>query len=78
MEIEESEGQGVSRRTLCHEGKHDIQRTSNEHGTTSIGTKHSIGITDHQGLSYKQHMCLQTKYITTVTAISRCSVARGS
>ncbi|GAS80133.1 unknown protein [Paenibacillus amylolyticus] len=45
MEIEKSEGQGVSRRTLCHEGK---QRTSNEHVTSSIGTKHSTGFNAHK------------------------------
>lgn len=78
MEIEKSEGQGVSRRTPCHEGKQDMHRTSNEHVTSSIDTKYSTGISDHQGLSYKRHTRLQTKYITTVTAISGCSVAHGS
>ncbi len=53
MEIEKSEGQGVSRRTLCHEGKQDMQRTSNEHVTSSRGTKHSTGFNDHQGPNYK-------------------------
>lgn len=55
-----------------------MEHQVNEHETSSMGTKHATGFNDFQGLSYKRHTHLQTKYITTLMAISGCSVARGS